>query len=169
MVNGLGRQVSDWTMEIFLAVREACIAIFWPTLGFKTKNIKSGFLTNGIVISTSTIPHCMSERVHRHSPSFSPVKSNHLTFIFKASKKYFDCWMSYDCDYHGVFSVCVCLGGLRWGVKVGGKKWRQVGERGCYIYPFIYHSSYFCAALFTVKCLVLPQHWCSGNLPWLLL
>ena len=27
MVNGLGRQISDRTMETFLAVREACIAI----------------------------------------------------------------------------------------------------------------------------------------------
>ena len=32
MVNGLGRQVSDRTMETFLAVGEACIAILSPMM-----------------------------------------------------------------------------------------------------------------------------------------
>ena len=33
MVNGLGRQISsDRTMETFLAVGEACIAILWPMM-----------------------------------------------------------------------------------------------------------------------------------------
>ena len=34
MVNGLGRQILlDRTMDTFLAVGEACIAILWPTPG----------------------------------------------------------------------------------------------------------------------------------------
>jgi len=46
MVNGLGRQISDRTMETFLAVGEACIAILWPTPGFKGRKFhSSGFST----------------------------------------------------------------------------------------------------------------------------
>ena len=47
------------TRKKFLAAVKACMAIFWPNSGFKGRTfVSSGFSTEGLLISTSAVPHC---------------------------------------------------------------------------------------------------------------
>ena len=63
---GFEKYEGKWTEKVktnsrkkFLAVREACRAIFWPIQGFKRRtSVSSGFSTEGTLISVSTVPHC---------------------------------------------------------------------------------------------------------------
>ena len=47
------------TRKKFLAVGEACLAIFWPTPGFKGRtSVSSGFSTEGTFIFASAVSYC---------------------------------------------------------------------------------------------------------------
>ena len=61
--------------KTFLAVGKACVAIFWPTLGFKRRTFVSlGFTTEKTLISAPTVPHksCHDQIIHDFSSSDTP-------------------------------------------------------------------------------------------------
>ena len=60
------KKEGEWTCKVeirtrkrFLAVGEACMAIFWPALGFKGRTfVSSGFSIEGTWISASAVSQC---------------------------------------------------------------------------------------------------------------